>query len=211
MLKLKFLLFSFFSFFSFHAFSGEASPILEQECEAFNANFAEQLNPTKLLHRNAKEQLAELTFKFDIVSYGNNGRNVQEIDEIPHVALPVDNGWLLGSDRGEWGGSLVFKSNSGEQQNIIDDNIKDIYKYPYGYIVTAGLGHMALSRGSIYLVTMKNKKYVAEKLHSLVAPPKTSWLTSSGELLINHRNHASSVFTSAGNLYRVNCKNIASE
>lgn len=208
MFRIKLLL---LSLCSFHLFAGDSSPIREQECEVFNADFADQQSPTKLLQRNAKDQLAELTFKFNVIGYGENGRNVQEIDETPHVAFPVENGWLLGSDRGEWGGSLVFKSNSGEQQNIIDDNIEDIYKFSYGYIVTAGLGHMGLSRGSIYLVTIENGKYIAEKLHSLVAPPKTSWLTSSGELLINHRGHASSVLTSNGTLYRVSCKNFVRE
>ena len=181
------------------------------ECEPFNENLAAQRNPTKLSNRNAKEQLAELTFKFDVVGYGENGRTVQEIDETPHVAIPVKNGWLLGSDRGEWGGSLVYKNHDGSQQNIIDDNIEDIYEYSYGYIVIAGLGHMGLSHGNIYLVTVKNNSYVAETLHSLIAPPKTSWLTSTGDLLINHRDHFSSVYTPSGMLYRVDCKNFKSD
>ena len=201
----------FISLFTFNVFAVESSPIETQVCEKFNATLEQQRNPTKLLGSNSKEQLAELTFKFDIIGYDESGRNVEVIDETPQIALALENGWLLGSDHGEWGGQLVFKSHNGEQQNIIDDNIEDVYKFPYGYIVTTGLGHMGLSRGAIYLVTVKDNKFVADKLHRLVAPPSTSWLTSSGDLLINHRGTASTVFKSDGSLYRVNCKNFTTE
>jgi hypothetical protein len=67
---------------------------------------------------------------------------------------------------------------------------------------------MGVSRGTIYLVTVKNNNYVAEKIHSLAASPKSSWLTSTGELLINHGQMFSSVYTPTGMLYRVDCKNI---
>jgi hypothetical protein len=200
--------FSLLFFLSFNCSSEALLPIQTRECETFNESLAAQRSPTKLLKSNAKDQLSELTFKFDVVGYGENGRTVSEIDETPHVAIPVKNGWLLGSDRGEWGGRLVYKTHDGNQKNIIDDNIKDIYEYSYGYIVVAGLGHMGVSRGTIYLVTVKNNNYVAEKIHSLAASPKSSWLTSTGELLINHGQMFSSVYTPTGMLYRVDCKNI---
>jgi len=203
--KLKF---SLLFFLSFNCSSEALFPIQTRVCEPFNENLAAQRSPTKLLKSNAKDQLSQLTFKFDVVGYDENGRTVSEINEVPHVAIPVKNGWLLGSDRGEWGGRLVYKTDDGNQKNIIDDNIKDIYEYSYGYIVVAGLGHMGASKGTIYLVTFKNNNYVAEQIHSLIASPKASWLTSTGELLINHGQMFSSVYTPSGMLYRVDCKNI---
>ncbi len=200
--------FSLLFFLSYNCASEALLPIQTRECELFNESLAAQRSPTKLLKSNAKDQLSELTFKFDVVGYGEHGRTVSEIDETPHVAIPVKNGWLLGSDRGEWGGRLVYKTHDGNQKNIIDDNIKDIYEYSYGHIVVAGLGHMGVSRGTIYLVTVKDNSYVAEKIHSLAASPKSSWLTSTGELLINHGQMFSSVYTPSGMLYRVDCKNI---
>ena len=204
------------SLISFNVISAtEPSPILTRECEAFSANLAEQLNPTKLIEDNSQEELIELSFKFNELSYRKSNDEIHLIDIVPDIALPVENGWLLGAHLGRRnGGALVLKKSSGELQIIIRDVVEDIYKYPYGYIVTTGVRyHSDLdgSRGAIYLVTIKDKEYLSQKLHSLIASPETSWLTSDWDLLINHRGHPSTVFTADGKLYRVNCKNLASE
>ena len=201
------------SLVAFNSFTTSESGLIQiRECEAFSPNLADQYSPTKLLERNAKEQLTELSFKYDVLKYRENNDETRIIDIVPDIAFPVKNGWLLSVHFDRMNGSaLVFKKNNGEIQTIIDDYIEDIYKFPYGYVVTAGYSHTGHSSGSIYLVTKKSAAYVAEKIHGLIAKPITSWLTSNGELLINHRDNASSVFTPSGNLYRVSCTNLTSE
>lgn len=189
-----------------HAY-GDVIP--ESICEEFDAHLADQLTPGKLTYRNGRERLEQLTFKYDVVGYGVDGRIVDTVDEIPKVALPVNGGWLLGSDRGEWGGTLVFKSSKGEEKKLIDDNIEDIYVYSYGYIVTAGLAHLGMNSGSIYLVEKDSLN--VKKIHALVGAPETSWLLKNGDLLINTWGIESTVFHKNGELSRISCTNLSNE
>ena len=146
-----------------------AEPIENIKCEEYNDQAARNRNPNKIL---SKDELLSLTFKFDVVGYGTEGRVVNTVDEVPVVAIKLKDGWLLGSDKGEWGGSLVHKSDSDEV-TIINDNIEDIYEYDFGYIVVAGLSHMGFNSGSIYLVTAKEKgSFESIKLHGLPSAPK---------------------------------------
>jgi len=178
-------------------------------CEEFDPYFADQMTPGKLNRRNGREQLERLTFKFDVIGYGPEGRVVNTVDEVPIVALPVEGGWLLGSDRGEWGGNLVLKPKKGKTKKLLEDNIEDIYMFSYGYIATAGLSHLGMDQGSIYLIDKKS--YKVKKLHSLVSAPKTSWLLNNGDLLINMQNGESSIFHKDGKVSRLICSNFTEE
>lgn len=178
-------------------------------CEEFDPHIANQLTPGKINYRNGREKLESLTFKFDVVGYGPEGRVVDTVDEVPVVGIPVEGGWLLGSDRGEWGGNLVFKPSKGTTKKLIDDNIEDIYVFPHGYIVTAGLTHMGMDQGSIYLVNKEN--YEVTKLYALTSAPKTSWLLKDGNLLINMWSGGSTIYKKNGHLSRIKCTNLVGE
>ncbi|WP_346838702.1 hypothetical protein [Microbulbifer sp. SAOS-129_SWC] len=137
-------------------------------CEEFDPYFADQMTPGKLNHRNGRAQLEQLTFKFDVVGYGPEGRVVNTVDEVPVVALPVEDGWLLGSDRGEWGGNLVLKSNKGETKKLLEANIENIYVFSYGYIATAGLSHLGMNQGSA--VSSNNCNFFMQRANRPAAP-----------------------------------------
>jgi len=191
--------------FAFMSWQVNAAPIENIECEEYNEQAARNRNPNKVF---SKDELLSLSFKFDVVGYGTEGRVVNTVDEIPVVAIKLKNGWLLGSDKGEWGGSLVHKSEAGEV-TIISDNIEDIYEYDFGYIVVAGLSHMGLNSGSIYLVTETEKRnFKSIKLHGLPSAPRASWMLENRSVLINFYKEPSIIFTSKGLLKRVQCTNI---
>jgi hypothetical protein len=137
----------------------------------------------------------------------STSNNTVEVDTLPKVALRVPLGWLVGSSRGEWGGEAVFLSSDRKITSLlIRDNIEDIYKISAGYIITAGLSHLSLNSGDVYLVTFSvDNKPDAKRLFSLPGTPTSSWELSPNHILINTEN-ASFLLDSNLSLRRVTCK-----
>jgi hypothetical protein len=141
--------------------------------------------PTKLFGDEHKADLAALAYPAEIVGYGEKGRHVQKISQEPFIAFEAFEGQLLGGNRGEWGGELIFKAPEKRPVKIIDDNVVDIYQMPFGIIVLTGIAHLSLNEGSIYIVTKDaSDKVVAKQLHGLPGWPARSCFLSSGDLLI---------------------------
>jgi HEAT repeat protein len=182
----------------------------------------------KLYPENAKEKLKELSYKSVILSYGANDEEQQksenpdaiievnqdniiehrnEIEQIPQVALKVDDGWLLGSNRGEWGGELVHISNKGAQNTLLNENIEDIYKLGERYIATTGLAHLSMNNGTIFEL-YKNSEGVwfSKKWLTLPGAPMTSWFVETSELLINTYNGGSILLSESGAFRMATCK-----
>ncbi|RTE86960.1 hypothetical protein [Aliidiomarina sp. B3213] len=113
-------------------------------------------------------------------------------------------GHLAGDSQGEFGGELVFVNNSGVVELIQDMNVEDIYKFDFGYVVTAGLRHMGSDRGTLYLVTFLDGEPQITTLFGLIGAPETSLKLSNGDLLINSRD-GSQVLRTDGSLERVSC------
>ena len=174
------------------------------ECRNSDRSEALEQKPNKSYFDSDSPAPEELHFDFDIVGYGPEGRSVTTISEKPVVGIRLLNGWLLGSDHGEWGGLLLYKAGRFEQR-LIEDNIEDIYEFSSGYVAVAGLSHMTLSRGSIYLIKGEEPEFIAEVLFGLPAAPKSSWLIAPNELLINVEGGLSYVFRDDGILTKVAC------
>ena len=142
-----------------------------------------------------EQQIKEAESKGEQVLIEVNSSNMIEVREsvvrIPHVALKYEDGWLVGTDSGEWGGELAFIDKDKNMQLILKDNIEDIYKLENRYFVVAGLSHMILSRGTIYELFDQDGDWTYKKIHSLPAAPFSLWIVESGEVLIN---------TNAGNI-----------
>jgi hypothetical protein len=176
-----------------------ASSIREVDCKQPDKKFELLWNPNKTYSETV---LSDLKFNFDLLSYGPGQRI-----ETPFVGIKLDDGWLLGSNRGEWGGRLVYKKND-KVIKIIDDNIEDVYSFDFGYIVTAGLAHMSLDRGSVYLVNqIHDGEFKVKKIHVLTSSPRSSWLLNDKELLVNLARHKAALINSTGDLEFVNCQN----
>lgn len=48
--------------------------------------------------------------------------------QVPDVALRVEDGWIAGSNRGEWGGELLHVGDDGQHQLLSSDNTLDIFR-----------------------------------------------------------------------------------
>ncbi len=59
------------------------------------------------------------------------------------VNLKVNDGWLVGVDKGEWGGNLFwFNENGTQYEKIASGNIENIFNINGEIYVTEGLAHM---------------------------------------------------------------------
>ncbi len=179
----------------------QASPFSSIDC----THAEEPLSQEKLKYKNNKDELQSLSHTATIYSYGPNGQQTTSVEQSPQVAVKMWDGWLTGSDRGEWGGELVFVDASGSPEILLNDNIHDIYKTDNGAIVVAGLSHLVSNNGSIYLVTKNGASVDYRILFGLDGAPEESWMTSSGEIYIN-TSYGASVLKTDGTLERALCK-----
>ena len=61
--------------------------------------------------------------------------------------LHILEGKLVGTNRGEWGGQLIWQPNSGEPEVLVKDNVVGIASDTDGAVVLFGLAHMSLAYG----------------------------------------------------------------
>ncbi len=130
--------------------------------------------------------LARMFYPVDIVGYGPEGRVVNKRTTKPSCGLKVPNGFLLGADRGEWGGELVFTDRASTTVHVIEDNVRGIHRMPFGILAITGLAHLMLNHGMIYLVEVPaSGKPKATKWKSLPGAPRQSGIMADGRLFIS--------------------------
>ena len=169
----------------------------------------EQREPAdrKLYARTAQAALSRLSYATTVVSFGpaeSPGDNVDQKDvgvirvtpdnmvehrrtvsQTPSVALRTEQGWLVGGDRGEWGGELVFIGDDGRRQTLLEQNVKDIYAFGGRYVATVGLAHMLSSDGEVVEISrLPDGAWRADTWRVLPGAPSMSYLTRQGELLV---------------------------
>jgi hypothetical protein len=98
--------------------------------------------------------------------------------------LTAFDGVLLGSDRGEWGGELVFRDRDGKFHQLINRDVHGIVRTPSGIVVFVGLAHLSSSTGGIYRVDLDDDGTVAATLiHDLHGSPGAIQWTMRGDLV----------------------------
>lgn len=101
------------------------------------------------------------------------------------VNLKVDTGWLVGFDKGEWGGNLFWFNEEGTNyEKIASGNIKNLFEVDGQIFVTEGLAHLSMSDGQIFKVERKNNEWSIEKKVDLPNAPYATTLTKDNEFLI---------------------------
>jgi hypothetical protein len=110
----------------------------------------------------------ETEFDFEIVRDEENRTYYSR----PTNSIKVNNGWLIGFDRGEWGGALYWYNNDGTEKYLIKDrNVKDIVTIKNKIFITQGLAHLGGDFGSISKIVFQNDKWVVEKTNNLSGKP----------------------------------------
>jgi HEAT repeat protein len=173
-------------------------------CDAPRAGIANEAASQKLYAHRHKRQIAKLQYTTIVVSYGPpkdtpaNASGVIEMTaenmikhetatlQTPDMALRVDGGWLVGSDRGEWGGELAFVADGGDARIVLEHNIEDIFKLGENIVAVSGLAHLSQNDGMLYTLTRgSDGAWRATPWRALPGAPQRSWLTPDGRLLVN--------------------------
>ena len=118
---------------------------------------------------------------------------------LPHVALRVDDGWLAGSDRGEWGGELVFINDNERIEMIVEDNVEDIYLLGGEIVALTGLSHLGSNHGAVHRVRRDaSGRWTAKQWRALPGAPQSSWTVETGEILVNMYNGGTILLDASG-------------
>lgn len=121
-----------------------------------------------------------------IDTFGDKSGNIKYYSTTPDVGIKVEDGWIIGNDRGEWGGELVHWKSENDYYLIIEDNIKDIFDTHYGIIAVGGLAHLDKSRGVLYKLSKSdNNRWTAEAYKYLPGAAYSSQMLEDERLLLN--------------------------
>lgn len=111
--------------------------------------------------------------------------NDKYLFEGKQVNLKIKNGWLVGFDKGEWGGNLFWFNEKGtDYERIIEGNIKNLFEVDGQIYVTEGLAHLSISNGQIFKIERKNNTWNVKKKINLPNAPYATTLTKDNEFLI---------------------------
>ncbi|NOY00642.1 MAG: HEAT repeat domain-containing protein [Verrucomicrobia bacterium] len=132
-----------------------------------------------------EKELKKLVYEIETHYYGSEGKMIRKRKQIPETGIKVEDGYLVGASRGEWGGELMFIDGNGAFTKILDDNIQGIYHTTSGIVVVAGIAHLSFNRGMLYKVIKKaDGKWAAVKWRALPGVPRSSDLRENGDLFI---------------------------
>ncbi len=136
-----------------------------------------------------------------IATLDNDELKIRVAEITPDVVFRINDGMLVSSNRGEFGGELIHIDSEGKLRLLGDMRVEDIYKMPFGVVIVSGLAHMSTNISEIHL--FKNGSLT--KLFNLLSAPRSSWILQNGDLLINSPPTGSQVLTNEGTLKRVRC------
>jgi hypothetical protein len=129
-------------------------------------------------------EFSHITYDAEIVGYGENGKVVKVVHEVPAYALAAYGGQLLGGDRGEWGGELLFRDSKGEIHRLLENNVHGIFEMPFGIVVFTGLAHMNSNQGAIYIVSRNRNNDISVNIsRHLPGAPRDVFRTETGDVV----------------------------
>ncbi len=114
----------------------------------------------------------------------------------PEFGYKVPTGWILGADKGEWGGYLVYKSDEGKVEKIIFDTVLRIFKTSFGLYAFSGFMH-GMFHGLIYEIKRVKGKWSATKVGNYYALPNTIEKADEDTILLGNQ-FGSFMFTADG-------------
>lgn len=141
----------------------------------------------------SKKDLQELNYssdnEFEVVEQG--GKLL--INKAPRryfSELEIDGGKLIGIDRGEWGGELLFrpKPPAKEDKKIKGGNLVSIFRFKDDIYFAEGLAHLSISEGALYRMNIQNNEFSYEKLFDFEDAPEAIAVFHDKILIASHRN-----------------------
>ncbi len=195
-----------------------------KSCDAIAEDSLDEPDGTKYYTATDEAKLQQLAYDSAIYSYGapegtepnENGiievtddnmvEFVKQIQQVPDLALKVSDGWLVGADRGEWGGELVHVSADGNSTVLYEGNIEDIFKVGDQLVAISGLAHMFSNNGDLLQINETEPgEFSVVPWKRLPAAPMSSWLIEGGDLLINTYDGGSVIVSKIGTFRMAEC------
>jgi hypothetical protein len=90
----------------------------------------------------------------DALPAGITAKNVAVGSKADRHVIPVNDGWLVGMDVGEFGGGLWwFSSNDRRSKKLSDENVHGFANTSIGIMAFVGLAHLGLDSGHVLRIT----------------------------------------------------------
>jgi hypothetical protein len=109
----------------------------------------------------------------------------------PSSLVRVDDGWLVGFNKGEWGGALWWFSPDGERSyQISSHQIVDFFSLPDGVHAIEGMYHLGISKGSVIRIAraQPNARWQAITVIELPFAPFAVSVRHDGTMLMTLAN-----------------------
>jgi HEAT repeat protein len=129
--------------------------------------------------------LERLAYDAEVVGFGEDGEQVTPVRQHPDCGLHVSDGYLLGADRGEWGGELMHLHAGSNAKKLLDTNTLSIHRLGKRIIAVTGLAHITLNEGMLYQLIPQGSSFVAEPWRALPGAPRRSGLLADGRLFVS--------------------------
>ena len=193
-----------FEFFKYQHFDLES-------CDSVSLEWAPS-DPELKIDQNSPENVRnELAYdRYDLFGRssgdGNGPETARQIRQVPDAGLRVNTGWLVGSDRGEWGGELMYIPAAGTPSTLLKTNVQNIDFLGEEIVVVTGLAHLFGNSGMIFAVKSAGSgRWHVEPWIALPGAPTSSWLVETGELLVNTYGGGSILISDEGKLRMATC------
>lgn len=72
------------------------------------------------------------------------------------LVLDINGDRMIGTDRGEWGGELMYQRGAESPETLFEDNVIAMMAYREGALVATGLNHIMVGEGHLFYVWFEN-------------------------------------------------------
>ena len=108
-----------------------------------------------------------------------------EIDVSFEVTGGANDGWLLGKDRGEFGGELIWYAKDGTFQHIAYCHPRTILQWQSRILLVEGFAHLGSISGIIWEIEMnKDGVYQMTRWETLPGSPRLTYIKPDGSLYV---------------------------
>ena len=99
--------------------------------------------------------------------------------------IEVEDGYLVGFNRGEWGGELYWFSKDGkERYEISDHHIVQFIERDNKIYAIEGLVHISITGGSIIEIEKQNRRWIAKEYLKFPTAPRVIQLDSKDNFIV---------------------------
>ncbi len=132
------------------------------------------------------ETLAEITDSIETQELDQQGKKNPRWTISLSCGLKTADGYIVGRDRGEWGGELAYVTKQFSIATLLNINTNGIYRLPFGILAVTGLAHLGMNDGAlVLLVPVEGGGYRTKRWKTLPGGPISSGMLANGNLFIS--------------------------